>query len=108
MAAKWFIGCLNLSEICGQVAEKRKSLLDELAIKYQVVLDENRNQAKALQEEQEVKSEELIKTVSELKVGGGGGGGAGAKLFISNVLFYYKYVVLPVHDSNLIVSVCHW
>ena len=51
-----------------QVAEKRKALLDELAIKYQTSADEHRAQFKALQAEHDAHAQRQADDIHELQV----------------------------------------
>ena len=50
------------------MAEKRKALLDELAIKYQQESNEHREQIKTVTREQESQVEQLSKQIDELTV----------------------------------------
>ena len=54
--------------ICWQVAEKRKNLLDELAIKYQKESDQHREQTKTTEERHQKEVEELTVQVEDLMV----------------------------------------
>ena len=51
-----------------QVAEKRKSLLDELAIKYQSQSDAHRNQVHELRAAQQARTDQLADQARQLKV----------------------------------------
>ena len=50
------------------MAEKRKTLLDELAIKYQTESDQHREQVKAMDEQHKERVEVLTTEIDELKV----------------------------------------
>ena len=52
-----------------QVAEKRKSLLDELAIKYQKELDSHREQVKSMEEARSKEVEDLTMKLDDAEVG---------------------------------------
>jgi hypothetical protein len=54
---------------CFQLAEKRKSLLDELAIKYQQESSDHHEQVKTLNREHASKLEELTSLIDQLQVG---------------------------------------
>ena len=58
----------NLVSFVSQVAEKRKSLLDELAIKYQEESDQHREQVKSIQEAHQAEVDLLSDQLDELKV----------------------------------------
>lgn len=50
------------------MAEKRKSLLDELAIKYQEESDQHREQVKSMEEKHSKEAETLASEVDQLQV----------------------------------------
>ncbi len=51
-----------------KVAEKRKTLLDELAIRYQAESDQHREQVKTIEEQHREKADTLTAEIEELKV----------------------------------------
>jgi len=55
-------------ECCRQLAEKRKALLDELAIKYQQENHEHREQIKTMTAKHDSQDEQLNKQINELTV----------------------------------------
>lgn len=60
-----------------QVAEKRKALLDELAIKYQKEHDMHREQSIAAEEKHRAQTVALETEIDQMKVWGEGGMGRG-------------------------------
>ena len=61
--------CILISEVIFlQVAEKRKNLLDELAIKYQTESDQHRESIKHKDEEHSSKLHELSTEIDQLNV----------------------------------------
>lgn len=59
---------VNWVVCCQQLAEKRKVLLDELAIKYQQESNEHREQVKTVTRQHESQVQQLTKQIDELTV----------------------------------------
>ena len=58
-----------MAVVCSQVADKRKSLLDQLAMKYQEDSDQHREQLKEVKKDHESLVNDLSQELSQLKVG---------------------------------------
>ena len=63
--------CVYVSDSCvcrSQVAEKRKTLLDDLAIKYQTSTDQHREQTRGLEEGHRAEVDLMSAQIDELQV----------------------------------------